>query len=72
MTDVQKLKYDLAMNCARIVVDAKHVYKPADNNSVELYSALLDEFTEFSRGISKLGENNDARLREALEYLRAE
>lgn len=72
MTDTQKLKYDLAMNCARVIVEAQHVYKPDKNNAAELYAALLDEFAECCRGISKLGDNNEEQIKEALEYLRAE
>ena len=72
MTDIQKLKYDLALSCARIIVEAKHVYNPADDNVVELYSALLDEFTDCCRGISKLGDANEKQVKEVLEHLRAE
>lgn len=72
MTDIQKLKYDLALNCARIIVEAKSVYNPADNNVVELYTALLGEFDDCCRGISNLGDANEEQLKEALEHLRAE
>lgn len=72
MTDLQKLKYDLAMNCARVIVEAKHVYKPDKDNAAELYAALLDEFVDCCRGISQLGDTSEEQLREALEYLRAE
>ena len=72
MTDVQKLKYDLALNCARVIVETRRVYKPDKNNAAELYAALLDEFADCCRGISELGDTNEERLKEALEYLQAE
>ena len=72
MTDVQKLKYDLALNCARVIVETRRVYKPEKDNAAELYAALLDEFADCCRGIGKLGDNNEEQLKEALEYLRTE
>ena len=72
MTDLQKLKYDLALNCARVIVEARHVYKPDKDNAAELYAAMLDEFVDCCRGISELGDANEERFKEVFEYLRAE
>ena len=55
VTDVQKLKYDLALNCARVIVEARHVYKPDKDNAAELYAAMLDEFVDCCRGIIPSG-----------------
>lgn len=68
MSDIQKLKYDLAMRCAQIKVAALYERKEFKTDR-EFFNAMLDEFTEFCRGISNI---DDTHFTEALECLRSE
>lgn len=63
MTEVQKLKYDLAMNCALVKVLSRDDI--ADDK--KLLKEMLEEFKEFYRGYNTVkGLNFD----EAFEYIR--
>lgn len=63
MTDIQKLKYDLAMNCAL----AKVLSRDDVVTDKDFLKEMLEEFKEFYRGY-----NTDKELNfdEAFEYIR--
>lgn len=61
MADIQKLKYDLAMNCAFIKALRSNATK--DNKLLEI---MTEGFKEFYRGCNEYSELN---LAEALELM---
>lgn len=63
MNDVQKLKYDLALNCALVKVLSREDVKTDD----DLLKSMLEEFKEFYRGYNTVKELN---FDEALDYIR--
>ena len=62
MTDVQKLKYDLAMNCALV----KALSREDVVTDKKLLIDMLEDFKEFYRGYNTFKELN---FGEAFEYL---
>ena len=57
MTEIQKLRYDLAMNCALIKTQAEY-QKKADLN---LHTAMWENFQHFYQAYALFGQENDMK-----------
>ena len=62
MTDIQKLKYDLALNCALV----KALSREDSVSDDKLLLDMLEEFKEFYRGCNV---KKDLNFDEAFEYI---
>lgn len=66
MTELQKLRYDLAMNCAIIETQVMYQSDPA----IELHKKMWENFMHFAEVYSSFG--NPTEMKQFMEMLNSE
>ncbi len=66
MTEIQKLRYDLAMNCALIETQAEYREDP----DIELHSKMWENFMYFAKLYSSFG--NPSEMQQFMKDLNSE
>ncbi len=66
MTDLQKLRYDLAMNCALVETQAEYQKNP----ELELHKEMWENFVYFAKLYSSFGK--PAEMKQFMEMLNSE
>ncbi len=66
MTELQKLRYDLAMNCALVETQAEY----QNNPDVELHKTMWEKFMRYAEVYSSFG--NPAEMKQFMEMLNSE